>query len=67
MYSLKSILNIVLIAFGETLWIQSVQYEVFTMNNMFVCIVLFLAVRFYYAYWNEDFKNRYFFSVFIKS
>ena len=24
------------------------------MNNMFVCIVLFLTVRFFYSYWNED-------------
>lgn len=51
------LLKIVLIAFGETLWIQSVQYEVFTMNNMFICVILFLTVRFYYAYWNEDYKN----------
>lgn len=50
------------------MWIQSVQYEVFTMNNMFVCIILFLAVRFFYAYWNEDFKNReLFLSFFIHS
>ena len=47
-----------LISFGETLWTQSVQFEVFTMNNMFVSIVLFLTIRLYYAYWQEDNAQR---------
>lgn len=53
---------LVLISLGETLWTQSVQFEVFTMNNMFVSIVLFLTIRFYYAYWHEDYMHRLCFS-----
>ena len=45
---------LVLLSFGETFWIQSVQFEVFTLNNLFVCITLFLTVRFFYLYWQED-------------
>lgn len=58
MFALSFPSTVVLISLGETLWTQSVQFEVFTMNNMFVAIVLFLTIRFYYAYWQEDFQHR---------
>ena len=50
--------DLVILSFGSTFWIQSVQFEVFTMNNMFICIVLFLTVQFYYCYWKEDNDKR---------
>ena len=28
------------------------------MNNMFICIILFLTVQFYYSYWRENNDNR---------
>ena len=58
MFTLCYSSTVVLISLGETLWTQSVQFEVFTMNNMFVAIVLFLTIRFYYAYWQEDSEHR---------
>lgn len=58
MFVPRSPSTVVLISLGETLWTQSVQFEVFTMNNMFVAIVLFLTIRFYYAYWQEDSEHR---------
>ena len=50
--------DLVILSFGSTFWIQSVQFEVFTMNNMFICIVLFLTVQFYYHYWREENEKR---------
>lgn len=48
----------VLLSFGQTFWIQSVQFEVFTLNNLFICIVLYLTVKFYYYYWREENQHR---------
>ena len=48
----------VLLSFGQTFWIQSVQYEVFTLNNLFITIVLYLTVRFYYFYWRDQNQHR---------
>ena len=48
----------VLLSFGQTFWIQSVQFEVFTLNNLFICLVLYLTVKFYYYYWREENQHR---------
>ena len=50
--------HVVLISFGSTLWTQSVQFEVFTMNNMFVSMVLFLTAQFFYFYWRGEKDKR---------
>lgn len=46
--------DVVLLSFGPTFWTQSVQFEVFTMNNMFISVILFLTVLFFYYYWREQ-------------
>ena len=58
MFTLCYSSTVVLISLGETLLTQYFQFEVFTINNMFGGIVLFLTIRFYYAYWQEDAEHR---------
>ncbi|KAK8805570.1 hypothetical protein WA158_002226 [Blastocystis sp. Blastoise] len=51
---LFSSLSCFLFCFSDVTWLNSVQFEVFALNNLLLSIIFYLLIKINYSYWKEN-------------